>query len=70
MVKTSQAVSALSYFNIDPLSGISGTQVSDMLQTYRQDARLGGAVTFGMNVIVLRGVGAVLSVGQSLSADF
>lgn len=56
--------------NIDPLSGIGGTQVSDMLQTYRQDARLGGAVTFGMNVIVLRGVGAVLRVGQSLSADF
>ena len=41
-----------------------------MLQTYRQDARLGGAVTFGMNVIVLRGVGAMLRVGQSLSADF
>jgi uncharacterized protein YcbX len=56
--------------NIDPLTALIGSQVGDTLQTYRQNARLGGAVTFGMNVIALRGVGAVLRVGQTLCADF
>lgn len=56
--------------NIDPLTALSSPQVGDTLQTYRQNARLGGAVTFGMNVIALRGEGAVLRVGQTLCADF
>lgn len=56
--------------NIDPHTGSSSPEVGDTLQTYRQDARLGGAVTFGMNVIALAGVGAVLRVGQRVSADF
>lgn len=56
--------------NIDPATALSSADVGDTLQIYRQDARMGGAVTFGMNVIVLNGVGAVLRVGQTLSADF
>jgi uncharacterized protein YcbX len=56
--------------NIDPATAQSTPHVGDTLQTYRQDAQVGGAVTFGMNVIVVSGVGAVLSVGQALSADF
>jgi len=56
--------------NIDPVTALSSPEVSDTLQTYRQDARVAGAVTFGMNVIVVGGVGAVLRVGQALSADF
>lgn len=56
--------------NIDPQTALSSLEVGDTLQTYRQDARVGGAVTFGMNVIVLSGVRAVLRVGQPLSADF
>lgn len=55
--------------NIDPVTAASSPEVGDTLQIYRQDARVGGAVTFGMNVIVMRGVGAVLRVGQALSAD-
>lgn len=55
--------------NIDPVTGVHSPEVGDTLQTYRQDARVGGAVTFGMNVIVLGGVGAVLRVGQALRAD-
>lgn len=55
--------------NIDPLTAVSSPAVSDTLQGYRQDARVGGAVTFGMNVIVMAGVGAVLRVGQAVSAD-
>lgn len=56
--------------NIDPATATSSPEVSDTLQSYRQDPRVGGAPTFGMNAIVLGGVGAVLRVGQAVSADF
>jgi len=56
--------------NIDPLTAESSPVVGDTLQAYRQDARLNGAVTFGMNAIVLQGDGQVLRVGQRVTADF
>ena len=56
--------------NIDPLTAQSSPAVGDTLQTYRQDPRLNGAVTFGMNAIVLQGDGQVLRVGQAVTADF
>jgi hypothetical protein len=56
--------------NIDPATARSNPAVGDILQAYRQDPRLDGAVTFGMNAIVLQGVGTVLRVGQTLGADF
>lgn len=55
--------------NIDPLTALASSEVSDTLQTYRQDRRLGGAVTFGMNAIALEGLGHVLKVGQPVMAD-
>lgn len=56
--------------NVDPQTARSSPEVGDMLQSYRQDARLDGAVTFGMNVIIQRGIGMTLRVGQSVSANF
>ena len=56
--------------NIDPATAISSPSVGDTLQTYRQDARMNGAITFGMNAIVLAGAGQWLRVGQSVSADY
>ena len=56
--------------NVDPLTARSSPEVGDTLQSYRQDARLDGAVTFGMNAIVLHGIGSTLRVGQAVSADF
>lgn len=56
--------------NIDPATAQRSPAVGDTLQQYRQDARLNGAVTFGMNAIVLQGVGAVLRVGQLVAADY
>ena len=56
--------------NIDPATALSSPEVSDTLQAYRRDARLNGAVTFGMNAIALTGVDAVLRVGQLVAADF
>ena len=56
--------------NIDPVTGISSPEVGDLLQTYRQDARVNGAVTFGMNAIVLSGVDHLLKVGQTVKANY
>lgn len=51
--------------NIDPVTAIPSPEVGDTLQTYRRDRRLGGAITFGMNAIVVEGDGLVLRVGQA-----
>ena len=56
--------------NIDPATGASSPAVGDLLQTYRQDARVNGAVTFGMNAIVLSGVEQLLKVGQTVKANY
>ncbi|MES2842997.1 MAG: MOSC N-terminal beta barrel domain-containing protein [Pseudomonadota bacterium] len=56
--------------NIDPTTAIASPAVSDTLQVYRQDPRLNGAITFGMNAIVIEGDGQVLRVGQTVTADW
>ncbi|HBH36857.1 MAG TPA: MOSC domain-containing protein [Curvibacter sp.] len=56
--------------NIDPDTARSSPEVNDTLQTYRQDARVNGALTFGMNSIVTAGVDHVLRVGQTVSASY
>jgi uncharacterized protein YcbX len=55
--------------DIDPDTAERGHHVADTLQAYRQDRRLGGAVTFGMNAIVTGGEGLVLRTGQAVRAD-
>lgn len=56
--------------DIDPATAESTPVVGDMLRTYRQDARVNGAITFGMNAIVLRGADQLLKVGQAVTADW
>ena len=56
--------------NIDPATSVASPEVGDVLQTYRQDARVKGAVTFGMNVIALDGLEYVLKVGQPVTATY
>jgi len=56
--------------NVDPDTAASSPVVGDALQAYRQDARVNGAITFGMNAIVLEGDGLVLRVGQPVTADW
>ena len=56
--------------NIDPLSAGSSPAVNDMLQTYRQDVRLNGALSFGMNTITLEGVDQLLKVGQLVTGQY
>lgn len=56
--------------NIDPDTAHTNTAVGDTLQGYRQDPRLDGAITFGMNAIALQGEGEVLRVGQRVTGDW
>ena len=56
--------------NIDPLSAISSPEVTDMLQGYRADARLNGAISFGMNLIPLTGIEQQLALGQGVGASY
>lgn len=56
--------------DIDPLTGIRGHAVGDVLQQYRADPRVDGAVTFGMNAIVTGGVDRTLRVGMRGRASY
>jgi len=56
--------------NIDPRTAESSPEVNDTLQAYRRDDRVGGAVTFGMNSVVIRGAEQTLRVGQAVAADW
>lgn len=50
--------------DIDPATAVSSHDVGDALAAYRADARMDGAITFGMNAIATQGTGQVLRVGQ------
>ncbi len=54
--------------DVDPASGEPGNAVSLMLAQYRVDSRLGGAVTFGMNAVIVSGLGQVLRSGAGVCA--
>ncbi|HWJ93902.1 MAG TPA: MOSC N-terminal beta barrel domain-containing protein [Telluria sp.] len=54
---------------IDQSTGIAGPDPLDILLSYRANARMEGAVTFGMNCIVTAGAGATLRVGEQLDAE-
>jgi len=55
--------------DIDPATAQSSPEVGDMLRTYRADPRVDGAITFGMNAIVLQGVEHMLKRGQLVGAN-
>ncbi|MGI4860966.1 MAG: MOSC domain-containing protein [Janthinobacterium lividum] len=42
---------------------------TDTLATYRRDARVGNAVTFGWNAVLMHGAGVRLAVGQPIAAE-
>jgi len=56
--------------DIDPATGESTPYVSDTLQAYRQNEVVKGAVTFGMNAIVVQGIDQTLRVGQPVTANW
>ena len=56
--------------DIDPATGLASPQVSEILRTYRSNQLVNGAVTFGINAIVLQGLDQTLKVGQAVTGDF
>jgi uncharacterized protein len=51
--------------DVDPATGARGHAVGDVLAGYRADARMGGALTFGMNAVIVEGVECMLAVGMT-----
>lgn len=56
--------------DVDPDTAQAGSAVSAALRGYRADARVGGALTFGMNAYVLAGAERTLRVGQTVRGRF
>ncbi|MBA3773398.1 MAG: MOSC N-terminal beta barrel domain-containing protein [Ramlibacter sp.] len=56
--------------NIDPATAQIAPHVLDALQAYRSNPIVHGAVTFGMNAIVLQGFDQTLCVGQRVTAGW
>lgn len=54
--------------DIDPATAERGHAVGDTLQAYRRDERVKGAVSFGMNAVIVRGVDCMLRPGQTVRA--
>jgi uncharacterized protein YcbX len=54
--------------SIDQATGVPGPDPLDILQAYRRNPRLDGAVCFGMNCIAAAGAGERLFVGQGVAA--
>ena len=50
--------------NVDPATGVAGHEPGDTLAGFRADARMQGAITFGMNAVIVEGAGRTLRVGQ------
>ena len=56
--------------DVDPSTGSAGHQVGDTLAGFRADPRMGGAITFGMNAVIVDGFERTLRVGQPAVARF
>lgn len=55
--------------SVDQSTGVPGPDPLDIMQSYRANPKLDGALTFGMNAIVLDGEGQVLRVGQDVGVN-
>lgn len=51
---------------VDQDTGERGPDPLDILSTYRANARVGGAISFGMNSVLLSGEGATIRVGDEI----
>ena len=56
--------------DVDPLTAATGHAVSDALSAYRADVLLDGAITFGMNAVIVEGLERALRVGMTGRASF
>jgi uncharacterized protein YcbX len=56
--------------DVDPLTAETAHAVGDTLAGYRADARLAGAITFGMNAVIVSGIESTLRPGQAATASW
>ena len=56
--------------NVDPDTGTTGHEPGDTLAGFRADARMNGGITFGMNTVIVEGIGRTLRVGQAVEGDY
>jgi len=56
--------------DIDPDTAAPDPRVLAALAAYRADPRVDGALTFGMNAIILEGVGRTLRINDAVGADW
>ncbi|HVZ45532.1 MAG TPA: MOSC N-terminal beta barrel domain-containing protein [Ramlibacter sp.] len=55
---------------VDPATAEMNPAINDVLRTYRASERLGGAIAFAMNAIVLEGFDRILRAGQRVTGDW
>ena len=56
--------------NVDPASAERSVEPGITLAGYRSDPRLNGAITFGMNAVIVQGVEHTLRTGQAATVRF
>jgi uncharacterized protein len=56
--------------DVDPLTAETGHAVGDVMAGYRADPRMNGAITFGMNAVIVQGVEQTLHAGLRGSASY
>jgi uncharacterized protein YcbX len=54
--------------DVDPATAEQGHGVADTMRAYRANARIGGALAFGQNAVIVAGVGHRLRVGAGVQA--
>jgi uncharacterized protein YcbX len=56
--------------DVEPVTGVAGHAVGDVLAQYRADRRLDGALTFGMNAVIVEGFDLHLRAGMQGRASY
>ena len=51
-------------------AAVAGHAVGDVLAQYRADPRMGGALTFAMNAVIVEGIGRTLAAGMRGTASY
>jgi uncharacterized protein YcbX len=69
-IKLVKPCSRCSIPDVDPETGVAGHAVGDVLQQYRANARLDGALAFGMNAVIVEGIDRVLRPGLAGRATY
>ncbi len=68
LLKLVKPCSRCSVPDVDPVTAVPGHAVTDAMSAYRANARVGGALAFGQNAVIVSGIGHRLRVGAAVQA--